>query len=460
MLAILFLAASVDALEIRGRVMNLSMNEVVWNPQDFSGFVDDESLVLSLTGVDAMYSTASLSDWERYGVVYTTNVQQVEALHDAKEGDTYGKLTVASIDSMTGKIVLDNRNNYIALSKNKRIELTPGLGIRTADQDVTADNPLRFYVYKEVTEPGTYELRGAVASSVNGSFTWSPQDFAGFYYDVDKNIGTETLNFIPTIKGKNVMISDKEGARGLIYSTTSQTKYFNFKPWGSYQIIGFVGQPYFAAYNNEVTPNMAASGETVPFIADRSKNDNLMTNEQLSKILIDNDSIMLVKKGESIKLKEGYELLLKGVSSGGQVYLQLLKDGQVTDESILGPSIDNAVMADKTYYYRKDLGDTRDIVIIAVHFRSTYKDEEQALVRVDGIWQISDTPSSIKLDQQYGKMSIRNIDPTSLRIIMDNKDNPVSLSRNMDVELMPSIYLRTDDNEPLNYYILKTETIS
>ncbi len=54
-------------------------------------------------------------------------------------------------------------------------------------------------------------------------------------------------------------------------------------------------------------------------------------------------------------------------------------------------------MADKTYNYRKDLGDTRDVVIIAVHFRSTYKDEEQALASVDGIWQISDTPSPINI---------------------------------------------------------------
>jgi len=462
LLALLFLVTSVDALEIRGRVADLSMDEVVWTPQDFAGFyydidkdVGSEALALRLSDVLGGV-VASLRD-SPPGIVYEANIQQVEALRDAEEGATYGKLTVSSIDSTTGKIVLDNRDNQIILSKNKRIELIPGLGIKTADQDATADNPLRFYIYKEVTEPGTYELRGAVASSVNGSFTWSPQNFAGFYYDLNKNIGTETLTLSPTTNGKNVAIGDKTG---LDYNTTAQNKNFKFKPWGSYKIIGFLGEPYFAAYSNEVTPNMEAYGETVPFIADRSKNDNLMTNEQLSKILIDNDSVMLVKKGESIKLKEGYELVLKGVSSGGQVYLQLLKNGQVTDESILGPSIDNAMMADKTYYYRHDLGNTKDTVLIAVHFRSTYKDEEQALAAVDGIWQISDTPSPIKIDQQYGKMSIRTVDPTAFKITMDNKDNQISLSRNMEVELMPSIYLRTDDNEPLNYYIYKTETVT
>jgi hypothetical protein len=142
------------------------------------------------------------------------------------------------------------------------------------------------------------------------------------------------------------------------------------------------------------------------------------------------------------------------------VYLQLLKDGQVVDESFIAPSVDNAGMADKTYYYRKDLGETKDMVLIAVHFRSTYKDEEQALAAIDGIWQISETPTPLKSDQQYDKMSLRNVDPTAMTITMDNKDNQVVLKKKIDVGLMPSINLRTADNETLRYYIYKTETIT
>ena len=203
------------------------------------------------------------------------------------------------------------------------------------------------------------------------------------------------------------------------------------------------------------------AGEKVAYLYDASKNRNLMTHDQISKILIDDDTTKLVKK--SIKLREGYELVLKGVNSDGQVYLQLLKNGQVIDESFISPPIYSAGivdMADKTYCYRKDLGDTSNIILIAVHFRSVYKDAEQPMAMVDGIWQISDTPTQLKINQQYGKMSIKNIDATAMTITMDNKDNPINLTRKFDVEIMPSIHLRTADNETLRYYIYKTEKIA
>jgi hypothetical protein len=34
------------------------------------------------------------------------------------------------------------------------------------------------------------------------------------------------------------------------------------------------------------------------------------------------------------------------------------------------PSIQNAMMGDKTYFYRFDLGNAKDIIIIAVHFKN------------------------------------------------------------------------------------------
>ena len=54
----------------------------------------------------------------------------------------------------------------------------------------TDANPLRYYIYKEITEPGTYEIRGLVAT---GNFEWNAQNFAGFYYDIDDDLGTEKL---------------------------------------------------------------------------------------------------------------------------------------------------------------------------------------------------------------------------------------------------------------------------
>ena len=101
----------------------------------------------------------------------------------------------------------------------------------------------------------------------------------------------------------------------------------------------------------------------------------------------------------------------------------------------------------------------KDLVTIAVRFRSTYKDEERALAVVDAIWQISDTPTDIKAGTQYGKMTITSIDANAGVITMDNKDNEITLTKKSDVELMPGIHIRTANNDTLRYYIYRTETV-
>jgi hypothetical protein len=46
-----------------------------------------------------------------------------------------------------------------------------------------------------------------------------------------------------------------------------------------------------------------------------------------------------------------------------------------------------------------------------------------------------------------------------MTITMDNKDNPINLTRKIDVEFMPSMHLRTADNETLRYYIYKLKRL-
>jgi S-layer protein (TIGR01567 family) len=204
---------------------------------------------------------------------------------------------------------------------------------------------------------------------------------------------------------------------------------------------------------------MIDAGETVAFLFDKSKNRNLMTNEQISKILTDNNTEMLISFSSPLKLKEGYEIALKSFNfNGTQAILELRKNGQSVDTKIIQSSIPGATMADKTYYYKKDLGDTSGIVTIAVHFKNIFHGDTNSAT-VDGIFQISDSPTYLNSSQQYGKMSIRNVNPTDMTILMDNKDNQIVLSKNKDVVLMQNIHIKTADQDtidattPLRYYI-------
>lgn len=386
-----------------------------------------------------------------------------------KAGQTYDKMSISSAND--DSITMDNRDNPITLSKNEDTLLMQSIYIKTADQKtITEARPLRFYIYKEYSLPGTYELRGAVHNLGEATATWNPQSFAGFYYNINKDTGTETITLVPTGSDPaSKMLSDEQdpatGNRGAVYFTQAQQAIFKFKPWGEYDVIGFLADKYLAAYSDGATEDMQNAGETVPFLADKSTNDNLMTNAQMSKVLMDDDTERIVTTANPLVLQEGYQLALKSTDAeGGNAYVELSKNGKVVDSEIIHPSMENAQMSDKTYFYKTSIGDTKNIVQIAVHFKNAFPGEGTNLGTVDGIFQISDTPISIKESTQYDKMSIREVNPSAMTIKMDNNE-PITLSRNRDTLLMQNFYIRTADqriidaNEPLRYYIYTTATL-
>jgi S-layer protein len=110
--------------------------------------------------------------------------------------------------------------------------------IRLGIQDEIGNRLLRYYISKKLQTPGEYEIRGEV---VTGDFTWISQNFAGFYYDIDDNIGTEQKT--TTITEGNKL----QEPTGIQYTTTAQPKAFEFVDWGYFNIIVFIGKPYFAA---------------------------------------------------------------------------------------------------------------------------------------------------------------------------------------------------------------------
>jgi S-layer protein (TIGR01567 family) len=266
--------------------------------------------------------------------------------------------------------------------------------------------------------------------------------------------------------------------RGIIYTTRAQSKNFKFKSWGQHKVIGFLSEMYFAAYDKKVTQAMNDTGETVAYLFDKSENGNLMTNEQLTKVLIDSDTETTFTSDNPLELREGYVLAIKSIDfKGDKVYLELSKNGQVADDKVVQPSKDRATMTDKTYYYNKTIGRGDEIVTIAVHFKDAFRGSGDNSAIVDGIFQISDTPIYIESNQQYGKMSIKKVDSMKLSILMDNKNYNITLSKNKNILLMEdiysknsnedttAIYIKTSDQEsinstnPLRYYIYKKEVI-
>jgi len=382
-------------------------------------------------------------------------VWQVSDTPVAVKADTqYDKMTIRTVDATAGIITMDNKDNAITLSKNKDTALTGDIKVKTADNDT-----LRFYIYKTITQPGDYQIRGAVAGTVNGasnlvdnSFSWDPQTFAGFFYDIKKDLGTENLKFVLT--GDNKLSGDTP--YGVTYTTTAQDKAFERTLWGSYKIIGFRADKYFAGYNQGVDE---ASGSNIFYTESTDKNS--LSSEQVEQILMDSKDELTVTSGTPLKLGEGYELAIKSIDiDGNKVYLELSKNGAVVDSKVVSPSKDGANEADKTYYYKNPaVGEQKKLVTIGVHFKNAFRGADSNLASIDGVWQISDTPVAVKADTQYEKLTIRTVDATAGTITMDNKDNAVTLSKNKDVVLMPGINIQTADNDTLRFYIYKPVTI-
>jgi S-layer protein (TIGR01567 family) len=366
-----------------------------------------------------------------------------DAAIEVKVDTEYDKMRIASVSADT--ITMDNKGNTVTLSKNKEITLMGNVKIITSDQDVIDDaNPQRYYVAKVETAPGTYEIRGQAAT---GNFEWTAQNFAGFYYDIDDDLGTEKLTTTIT-EGNNLQEPD-----GIVYTTTVQKNDFAFADWGFYNVIGFQANKYFAGY---ISDPMVDDADEILF--KESTDKNTLSDEQLQAILKDDDTEMTVTSGTPLKLEEGYELIITSIDvDGNKVSLELSKDGSVVDSKVISPSKDNPTMADKTYYYRKTVGDSKDVVIIAAHFKNAFRGSDSNLATVDGLWQISDVPTEVKVDTEYDKMRI--VDLAGDGITMNNKDNTIILSRNRFISLMGGLSIKTADTDELKYCIYKEITI-
>ncbi len=311
-----------------------------------------------------------------------------------------------------------------------------------------------------VDASGPVEIRGPVDQVRDGhqyiisaSRFSGANIFTGFYYDIDDDLGTESL--ILNIKGDS--LGGDYRSPGIVYDSFAKSKPFEFEDWGSYNVIGFLAEKYFAGYINADDKN--------DILFEESKDENVFDDEQLLEVLIDDDTERTVSSGIPLKLKNGYDVIIKSIDvEGNKVYLDLVKNGATIDSKIITPSSEGAAMADKTYYYKADVGGTKGLVVVAIHFKNAFRSPEYNLATIDGVFQLSDEGRSVKRDMKYGVMRVSEIDPSLMRIKMDNKDNSIKLIRNKDAVLMEGLRIRVadppeiKDAEPLRFYVYKELT--
>ncbi len=306
--------------------------------------------------------------------------------------------------------------------------------------EITDEQGAKGIFFKNITVSpvGEFEVRSSIAT---GNFSWNPQNFRGFYYSEDDDIGRESLSANIT-DGRKL---SGDFPYGLRYETTAQKKIFKFKEWGCYDIIAFMGEKYFAGYGNETE------------FVDESLFSSSMANGYLHKILIDDTREIIVDKGIPLPLMEGYELSIRGISEDCLVvYLDLFKDGKKVDSQIKAISRGNLRAIDQTYVYKKDIEDLKGLATIVIHIKNIYRYKDEAAILVDGIWQISEHPTEIEENMEFDKMNIAAVDSYGIRAF--NKDNNITLSKNRNIRIMENIGIKTADNDTLRYSLYKVVT--
>jgi S-layer protein (TIGR01567 family) len=289
--------------------------------------------------------------------------------------------------------VVDSSGNNSIITKNNYIEAT------------AKDNSTGNRIWEEGM-PTTY--------------TWTAQSFSGFYYDLDSGVSSESMTI--TDIGRSIDSGD------IVYKTTPTETKFEHNGWGTYQLIGFMADKYFAGYTEG---NSTVVGEGISPIS----------NGILSKILIDIDDKKSASSGEALALEEGYSLNVKEVDvNGNSVWIQLEKDGKVVD--------DGFISSGKDYIYEADLGKSSDVPLIIVHFGSVFSGAESSAVFVQGIFQISENYQEVKDSDEFGEMEVEST--SSDGITMKNSDS-VGLDKGETVDLMGKVKIKVADDSELRF---------
>jgi S-layer protein (TIGR01567 family) len=328
-----------------------------------------------------------------------------------EDGDKYDKMKVTSVSD--AGIEMKNEDS-LTLRKGSTVKIFGNVGFQVADAD-----ELRFA--PTVARTGAYEVRGTVINPAKtDSFTWTPYNFEGFYYDIDDDVGTESLD--AKISGGN-KIEEKD----LVYRTSPQRIKFKFEDWGKYEVIGFMADKYFAGYANDTEFTDEASA---------------INEGQLRKVLIDSDDDQTIATGSVLPLKEGYELRIKQVDiNGNKVYLALARDGQEIDSKVVTPA--SASDRASNYIYKVDMGAEKDVPIVVAHIQSVFRGTETDLATVDGLFQLSDNPESVEEGEMHGRMKVDSLGDQG--IVMKN-DATITLGRGRTIELMGNMKFEVADN--------------
>ncbi|MGV8175132.1 MAG: S-layer protein domain-containing protein [Methanothrix sp.] len=393
---------------------NLIDSQIILPPSDyiFNASIANKSATCIAAGIKANVRLEPKSFYTIKGLF-----QVSEDTDPIDMGMEFGEFRVGAISD--NGIELNNARD-LSLSRGRNFELMNGIRIRTSDPNATFN---QLHIYRNSTDLDVPEVRGEIATE---GFAWTPQNFPGFYYDMNADLGTEEIS---TMVAEGNRLEEPDG---VTCTTTAQLKDFEFRDWGQYSIISFFGERYLAGYMED-SPLCNDSG------------GDLLDYERLGRILIDANETRLIEDGANLRLEDGMEARIFVDKPCNSTLIELYRNGALIDR--------NYFRMPNTYTYKRMFAGTNDeITVIAIHIAGADCSQKKSSL-VDGIFQISEEFVDVSENTEYDKMTIQTVDATS--IIMNNEDNPIILSKNLDTVLAGGYHIKVIDDKALKYCIYK-----
>ncbi|NJD51851.1 MAG: hypothetical protein FIB07_03195 [Candidatus Methanoperedens sp.] len=268
------------------------------------------------------------------------------------------------------------------------------------------------------------ESRFVLEPGENLTFTWTPDNFDGFYYDPENKSGNESLTIkLNNIKDRSIPIG------GIVYHKAAGQTNTKYREFGKYAVIEFTGEKYLAEYPAGKS-NITGHGE-------------IKINQiRLRKILIDDNTSNNFINGSRMMLSLGHDIEIRDVNiSDSSVLLSLKMDGAEVDTRTLG--------AKENYTY-----ETKDGQIIAVQVDSVIAGREENSVSIKRIFQTSESFTQYyKKVDIFGVMKVTDISDTG--ITMRNTAVSVDLKPGSIIEVMDNIRIKVADSNDLRLYLYR-----
>lgn len=206
------------------------------------------------------------------------------------------------------------------------------------------------------------EIRGEIA---NGDIIYDYTNFAGFWYDLDTNRFSETMNI--TIVNRTI----DEGS--LIYTCKAVVIPYENPTLTNYTIIGFFSEK-FLCYDDRV--------------------------DKLVKLLVEwkSSDSKILEMDESINFPEGYSLLVREIDlEGSKSILDLYKDSERIDTEII-------VSGGIYRYYDSD-----DVLVFSCEVNSVFRGTDSNLVVIKYVFLRSENIIDIDTGDSFGVMKVKSV---------------------------------------------------